>query len=141
MIIQWYPGHMTKAFRLMEKEIKIVDVILYVLDSRAPFSCVNPKFESLVNGKPIIYVFNKYDMADKDKVDKWITYFKKDNIDRYLAYKKSNLKLLRNRIPTHGVISLLAYSGRNLEYFLNFFGEWEGQVGVHSRAITKRKKG
>jgi len=70
---------MTKAFRLMEKEIKIVDVILYVLDSRAPFSCVNPKFESLVNGKPIIYVFNKYDMADKDKVDKWITYFKKDN--------------------------------------------------------------
>ena len=79
MIIQWYPGHMTKAFRIMEKEIKIVDVILYVLDSRAPFSCVNPKFESLVNGKPIIYVFNKYDIADKDKVDKWISYFKKDN--------------------------------------------------------------
>ena len=76
MIIQWYPGHMTKAFRLMEKEIKIVDVILYVLDSRAPFSCVNPKFESLVNGKPIIYVFNKYDMSDKDKVDKCNDVFK-----------------------------------------------------------------
>ena len=79
MIIQWFPGHMTKAFRLMEKEIKIVDTILYVLDSRAPFSCVNPKFETLIGNKPIIYVFNKYDMADKEKVDNWIKYFKKDN--------------------------------------------------------------
>lgn len=77
--INWYPGHMTKAFRLMEKEIKLVDVVLYVLDSRAPFSCVNPKFPALIGGKPIIYVFNKYDMADKQKVDKWIEYFKSDN--------------------------------------------------------------
>lgn len=78
MLIQWYPGHMTKAFRLMEKEIKIVDVILYVLDSRAPFSCVNPKFESLIGDKPIIYVFNKVDMADSVKVDEWVKYFSKD---------------------------------------------------------------
>lgn len=78
MLIQWYPGHMTKAFRLMEKEIKIVDVILYVLDSRAPFSCVNPKFEGLIGDKPIIYVFNKVDMADSVKVDEWVKYFSKD---------------------------------------------------------------
>lgn len=69
---------MTKAFRLMEKEIKIVDVILYVLDSRAPFSCVNPKFESLIGDKPIIYVFNKVDMADRERVDEWVKYFGKD---------------------------------------------------------------
>jgi len=80
MVIQWYPGHMTKAFRLMEKEIKIVDVILYVLDSRAPFSCVNPKFPSLIGDKPIIYVFNKSDIADKSKLDAWINgYFKTEN--------------------------------------------------------------
>ena len=79
MVIQWFPGHMTKALRLMEKEIKVVDAILYVLDSRAPFSCVNPKFPSMIGDKPIIYVFNKYDIADKEKVDKWIEYFKKDN--------------------------------------------------------------
>ena len=72
MIIQWYPGHMTKAFRLMEKEIKLVDAILYVLDSRAPFSCVNPKFPSLIGDKPIIFVFNKADMAEKFKLDAWI---------------------------------------------------------------------
>ncbi|MBE5736113.1 MAG: ribosome biogenesis GTPase YlqF [Clostridiales bacterium] len=80
MIIQWFPGHMTKAFRLMEKEIKLVDAIIYVLDSRAPFSCVNPKFPSLIGDKPIIYVFSKVDMADRSKVDEWINgYFKKDN--------------------------------------------------------------
>ena len=80
MIIQWFPGHMTKAFRLMEKEIKLVDVILYVLDSRAPFSCVNPKFPSLIGDKPIIYVFNKSDIAEKDKLSAWINgYFTKEN--------------------------------------------------------------
>ena len=79
MIIQWFPGHMTKAFRLMEKEIKLVDAILYVLDSRAPFSCVNPKFETLIGNKPIIYVFNKYDIANKERVDNWIKFFKKEN--------------------------------------------------------------
>ena len=80
MIIQWFPGHMTKAFRLMEKEIKLVDVIIYVLDSRAPFSCVNPKFPSLIGDKPIIYVFNKSDIAEKDKLSAWINgYFTKEN--------------------------------------------------------------
>ena len=66
MVIQWFPGHMTKALRMMEKEIKIVDAIIYVLDSRAPFSCVNPKFETLIGNKPIIYVFNKYDIVNKE---------------------------------------------------------------------------
>lgn len=77
--IQWYPGHMTKAMRMMEKEIKIVDAIIYVLDSRAPFSCVNPKFETLIGGKPIIYVFNKCDISDRAKLEGWINYFKKIN--------------------------------------------------------------
>lgn len=77
--IQWYPGHMTKAMRMMEKEIKIVDAIIYVLDSRAPFSCVNPKFEILIGGKPIIYVFNKCDISDRTKLEGWVNYFRKDN--------------------------------------------------------------
>ncbi len=70
---------MTKAMRLMEKEISLVDTIIYVLDSRAPFSCVNPKFEGLIGDKPIIYVFNKCDLSDKAKLDEWIAYFKKDS--------------------------------------------------------------
>lgn len=80
MIIQWFPGHMTKALRMMEKEVENVDVIIYVVDSRAPFSCVNPKFTELINKKPIIYAFNKYDLADTNKVNDWINkYFLKEN--------------------------------------------------------------
>jgi len=75
MIIQWFPGHMTKALRMMEKELKAVDVIVYVLDSRAPFSCVNPKLNSLVGNKPVIYVFNKADLGDDRKIDSWMKYF------------------------------------------------------------------
>mgnify|MGYP006969259986 CR=1 FL=1 len=48
MIIQWYPGHMNKALKIMEKDIKIVDAIIYVLDARAPFACLNPKFDKII---------------------------------------------------------------------------------------------
>lgn len=77
MIIQWFPGHMTKALRMMEKEIKICDAIIYVLDARAPFSCVNPKLNNLIGNKPIIYVLNKCDMANPDVTKGWQTYFSK----------------------------------------------------------------
>ncbi len=79
MRINWFPGHMTKALRIIEKDLKVVDAIIYVLDSRAPFSCVNPKFEKFIENKPIIYVFNKIDMAEKDKVLEWQKFFKKEN--------------------------------------------------------------
>lgn len=79
MVIQWFPGHMTKALRMMEKELEAVDVILYVLDSRAPYSCLNPKLNEVAHGKPIIYVLNKADMADNDKVVEWSKFFAKYN--------------------------------------------------------------
>lgn len=79
MIIQWYPGHMNKALKIMENDIKIVDAVIYVLDSRAPFSCVNPKFADFIGDKPIIYVFNKVDMADEQKIKDWMKWFKKPN--------------------------------------------------------------
>ncbi len=74
MIIQWYPGHMNKALKTMEKDIKIVDAIIYVLDSRAPFSCLNPKFSQIIGDKPIIYVLNKSDLGDEKKIQEWFNY-------------------------------------------------------------------
>ncbi len=70
---------MNKALKMMENDIKIVDAVIYVLDSRAPFSCVNPKFADFIGEKPIIYVFNKVDMADEQKVKDWMKWFKKPN--------------------------------------------------------------
>lgn len=78
MVIQWFPGHMTKALRMMEKEINIVDAVIYVLDSRAPFSCVNPKFTELIGDKPIIFVLNKCDMANDNANTEWHNYFNKN---------------------------------------------------------------
>lgn len=69
MKINWFPGHMTKSLRMMQKEVDNVDVIIYLLDARAPSSSLNPKFISVINTKPILYVLNKVDLADTKKVD------------------------------------------------------------------------
>lgn len=79
MKINWFPGHMTKALRTMEKEIKTIDFVIYVLDARAPNSSVNPKFQELIGGKPIIYVLNKIDLADDKVTDEFRKYFTNKN--------------------------------------------------------------
>jgi len=75
MKIQWFPGHMTKALRKMQDDVKQVDAIIYVLDARAPFSCVNPKFEEILSAKPVIFILNKTDLADEKETIKWKSYF------------------------------------------------------------------
>lgn len=67
MKINWFPGHMTKALRTMQSEIKNIDVVIYLLDSRAPLACLNPEFDKLIINKPVLFVLNKVDMADKSK--------------------------------------------------------------------------
>lgn len=63
-LIQWYPGHMAKAMRLMEENLKLCDAVVFVLDSRAPISTYNPKLKLLVGNKPVLYLFAKSDLAD-----------------------------------------------------------------------------
>lgn len=79
MIINWYPGHMDKALRMMETELDLIDVAVYVLDSRAPFSSVNPVFEDLLHSKPIIYVLNKADLVLEQDLKKWQKHFSGEN--------------------------------------------------------------
>lgn len=83
-VINWFPGHMTKALRQMEKEIKNVDILLYCLDSRAPISCLNPKLSKLASNKKIIYILTKVDMVDARDLDKFKKQFVSDN-SRFLA--------------------------------------------------------
>lgn len=67
---KWFPGHMKSALDDIERDkIRLADAILYVLDSRAPFSCLNPNIKKIVHGKPVLYVFNKIDLADMRRVE------------------------------------------------------------------------
>ncbi len=96
MIIQWFPGHMTKALRMMQDEIKIVDLIIYVLDARAVASSFNPSIDDLAKNKKIIYVLNKCDLADNVVTDLWKDYFVKHNRTflKFQATNKNNAKEL-----------------------------------------------
>lgn len=73
--IQWFPGHMMKTLRLMEKEIYNVDASLVLLDARIPLSSLNPEVEYITDKKPKIYVLNKADLADPAITEAWIRYF------------------------------------------------------------------
>lgn len=80
MNINWFPGHMTKSLRMMEKEVKTVDIIIYLLDARAPMSSFNPKFIEIIGNKPVLHVINKYDLADEAKTDKFIANLRAKNL-------------------------------------------------------------
>ena len=62
--IQWFPGHMTKAMRMMQENIPACDGLIYVLDARCPAASFNEKLLKISGGKPVLYVLNKSDLAD-----------------------------------------------------------------------------
>ena len=70
--IQWFPGHMTKAKRMMESQIKLVDVVVEMLDARIPRSSTNPMLQDILGSKPKVIALNKIDMADKAQTDLWL---------------------------------------------------------------------
>lgn len=76
MHIQWFPGHMTKAMRMMEECVRLVDAGVIVLDARAPYACVNKKIENLFGAKPVIYAVNKCDLVKESDLKRVIADFK-----------------------------------------------------------------
>ena len=75
MNIQWYPGHMTKARREMEADVRIVDMVIELLDARAPMASGNPEIRRLGQGKERVIVLNKSDLADAATTTAWIRSF------------------------------------------------------------------
>ena len=71
--IQWFPGHMTKAMRMMEECVPLVDGVMVVLDARAPAATFNKKLNKLFGAKPALYILNKADLADGGKTDTFVT--------------------------------------------------------------------
>lgn len=71
MNFQWYPGHMTKAKRAMQEDIKLIDVVIELVDARIPYSSKNPDIDELAKNKARIILLNKYDLADANRTKEW----------------------------------------------------------------------
>ncbi len=80
MNINWYPGHMAKTKRQIQEDLKLIDVVVELLDSRIPISSRNPDINTIVKGKKKIIVLNKSDLADEKETIKWVEYFKAQKI-------------------------------------------------------------
>ena len=80
MNFQWYPGHMTKAKRQMEEDIKLIDLVIELLDARIPYASRNPDIDKLAANKARLVLLNKADMADPEKSKEWMQFFEQKGI-------------------------------------------------------------
>ncbi len=80
MNIQWFPGHMTKAQRMIEDNIRLVDAVCEILDARIPNSSRNPDIDRLAAGKPRLIILNRTDLADPKVTAEWRKYFEAQGI-------------------------------------------------------------
>ncbi|WP_278906182.1 ribosome biogenesis GTPase YlqF [Faecalitalea cylindroides] len=78
--IQWFPGHMTKAARQMEENLKKVDFVIEIRDARIPDSSRNPMLDGIIHTKPRLIILSKKDKADPKLTKEWITHLEKDNV-------------------------------------------------------------
>lgn len=75
MNIQWFPGHMTKAQRMIEENLSMVDAVCEILDARIPYSSRNPDIDRLAGDKPRLVILNRVDLADPQMTARWRKYF------------------------------------------------------------------
>ena len=102
LAVQWFPGHMTKAKRMMEKELKLIDVAVEMLDARIPYASSNPLLEEILGNKPRVVVLNKNDLADPKVTERWLHYYAENDIPAIQldSTKGSGIKELLATIKT-----------------------------------------
>lgn len=115
--IQWFPGHMTKTRRMIEENLKLVDAVVEIVDSRIPESSRNPLLTELVGNKPRIIMLNKCDYSDDEITKKWREFYEKQGysvlvcdcrsgkgINRFLPLLKQKLSDLLEKRRAKGMI-------------------------------------
>lgn len=80
MNYQWYPGHMTKAKRMMQEDIKLIDLLIELVDARVPLSSRNPDIDQLGQNKGRLVLLNKSDLADPKMNQKWMDWFREQKL-------------------------------------------------------------
>lgn len=96
--VHWFPGHMVKATREIIERLKVIDVIIEIVDSRAPISSKNPFLEDVTNSKKRLLVFSKKDLTDDNKINMFENYYQDKNYDTILANlndKKDILEIIK----------------------------------------------
>ena len=121
MNIQWFPGHMTKAQRMIEENIKLVDAVCEILDARIPRSSRNPDIDRLAGDKPRLVILNRTDLADPAVTARWRAYFEAQGLSILETDAKSG-KGVKEFAPA--VRRLLADKLRDYEA--------KGQVGLRT---------
>lgn len=89
MNINWYPGHMAKTKRQIIEDLKLIDIVIELLDSRIPISSQNPNIAEITKNRKKIIVLNKCDLSDDKQNQKWIEYFKQKDIPAVLVDSNS----------------------------------------------------
>ena len=115
--IQWFPGHMTKTRRMIEENLRLVDAVVEIVDSRIPESSRNPVINELVSSKPRILLLNKCDYSDDSATNRWREYYEKQGfgvlvcdcrsgkgINKFLPMLKSRLSALLQKRREKGNI-------------------------------------
>ena len=102
MHFQWYPGHMTKAKRQMQEDIKLIDLVIELVDARLPLSSKNPDIDELAKNKSRLILLNKSDVADEKKNIEWENYFKEQGyfVVKLDSRKSNGMKTITNVIGT-----------------------------------------
>lgn len=83
--INWYPGHMAKTKKQIKENLKLIDIVIELLDSRMPISSQNPDIAEITKGKKKIILLNKSDLSDEKQNQKWVEYFKQKGIPAILT--------------------------------------------------------
>ena len=103
MNVQWYPGHMTKAKRQMQEDIKLIDLIIELVDSRVPLASRNPDIDELGKNKARLILLNKSDLGDERQNEAWKAYF-----------QGKGFYVVKVDLPTLGIPTTIARIGRFL---------------------------
>ena len=100
MNVQWYPGHMTKAKRQMQEDLKLIDLIIELVDARVPLSSRNPDIDQLGQNKSRLILLNKADLADDRQNEAWKEYFQKKGIHvvKVDSRNGAGMKIIQNVI-------------------------------------------
>ena len=137
MNYQWYPGHMTKAKRMMQENIKLIDLIIELVDARIPMSSRNPDIDELGKGKSRIILLNKSDLADAGLNQEWESFFKEKGYFVQQLNAKTGAGIKNNR-PVRAMVVGIPNVGKST--FINSFAGKACAKTGNKPGVTKGKQ-